>query len=107
MEHSQSFFRDAWKIDAVVTSADPHLPWRSLARGQSDVELVVTDCEGMEYRFTKTVEMPPYLLPGESASLKIGKIRGPSKKIKRIRIRGSLIQEFDEVLAGSIGLAEH
>jgi hypothetical protein len=103
LDHSRGFLRDAWKIDLVVTAAESLLPWKFLERSMSQVELVITDGAGKVHRFTREVEMPPYLLAGESAALKIGKFRGIPKTIKHIHIQGPFILEYDEDLVAADG----
>jgi hypothetical protein len=97
LEHTEGVIRDAWQIEADVVPAGHGLPWRYLNQGTADLEIVLVDSKGKEHRFVSSVEIPPYLLAEESARLKLGSFRGGPDHVERVRIRGSVIEPFDEV----------
>jgi hypothetical protein len=95
LEHSKGVLRDAWKLEAVVVPAEKERPWRFLDQGTAELEIVLVDPEGKEYRYASSVQVPPYLLAEESATLKLGNFRGGPKQVQRLRLRGPLFQPYE------------
>ncbi len=96
LEPSKGFFQDALNVSIEVAPAEPGQAWRYLERGVSTVDVLLTDGAGKEYRYRKTIDVPPYLLAGETATLKVGRLRGIPKDIQSLHIRGPLIDPYIE-----------
>ncbi len=96
LEPTKGFFQDALNVSVLVTPAEPGRPWRCLERGVSKLDVVLTDGAGKEHCYEKAIDVPPYLLAGETATVKIGRLRGAPKDFQRLRIRGPLIETYVE-----------
>jgi hypothetical protein len=96
LEPSRGFFQDALNVSVLVTPAEHGRAWRYLERGISTVEVVLTDAAGKEHWYEKAIDVPPYLPAGETASVKLGRLRGAPKEFRRLQIRGPLIDTYVE-----------
>jgi hypothetical protein len=96
LEHTSGLIRDTWRIEAMVTPAEQGLPWRYLDQGSAAFEIGLVDQSDKEYWFTASVEVPPYLLAEETATLKLGSFRGGPNRVRRLRLRGAVIQPFEQ-----------
>jgi hypothetical protein len=67
-------------------------PWRYLERGVQPVEVTVLDDGGAERRFSRRVEVPPYLLAGETARVTIGPLPGVKLPARKVRLVGPLLE---------------
>lgn len=96
LEPVKGFFQDALSVSVLVTPAERGRAWRYLERGISTVDVAFTDGTGREHRYEKAIDVPPYLLAGETATVKIGRLRGAPKEFQRLQIRGPLIDAYVE-----------
>jgi hypothetical protein len=99
LQFSRAFLRDRLDIALTLVPADTDKPWRYLERGLGDLTVDVVNPSGVVQRFTKPFAIPPYLLPGESTTVKLDKVRGPFADACRVRIRGPLVEEFEVEVA--------
>jgi hypothetical protein len=83
---------DRWHVIASVTPAEPGLPWRFLDRGKTEMDVVLVGTDGREYRHRKPVAVPPYLLPGETATISIGGLRAGRSEVRSVSISADVIQ---------------
>jgi len=95
LQFTRAFLRDRLDVSLVLAPADRDRPWRSLERGLGDLTIEVVAADGTVQRFTKPFHIPPYLLPGETAAVKLDKVRGAFAGARRVRVRGPLVQEFE------------
>lgn len=108
LQFSHAFLRDRLDIALVVAPADKDKPWRFLERGLSEVTIEVVRPDGVAQRFAKPFAIPPYLLPGESATIKLDKVRGSFNDAGRVRIRGPLLEECEiEITPPALVSREH
>jgi hypothetical protein len=96
---SHSFLRDRLDIALVVSPAGKDKPWRYLERGLGEVTIEVVCGNDPAQRFSKPFPIPPYLLPGETATIKLDKVRGDFKEATRVRIRGPLLEDCDAAIS--------
>jgi hypothetical protein len=82
---------DRFDLSLVVTPAGKDLPWRFLERGFGEVIIEIVDADGVQ-RSLKSVAVPPYLLPGEQARIKLERIRGSFAGAHSARISGLLLE---------------
>jgi hypothetical protein len=102
LHFSRQFFRDRLDISLVLGPAAKDRPWRYLERGLGDLTIEVVDYQGQVRGFTKPFAVPPYLLVGETAVVKLDKLRGNFADARYVRIRGPLVEAFEaEVGTGS------
>jgi hypothetical protein len=95
LQFSRALLRDRLDVTLVVAPAEPAKAWRFLERGLSEVTIEVVRLDGAPQRFRKTFSIPPYLLPGETATIKLDKVRGSFTDAVKVRIRGPLLEDFE------------
>jgi hypothetical protein len=89
-------WRNGWQVVATVTPAEPGLPWRFLDGRAIEVEISLVAPDGREHRYNRRVEVPPYLLPGDMAALKTGRLSGGPDQVIGVRFRGSRVRQANE-----------
>jgi len=95
LQFSRAFLRDRLDVALVLVPSDKDKPWRYLERGLGELTIEVVGAEGTVQEFTKSFAIPSYLLPGESTTIKLDKVRGHFASARRVRIRGPLVEEFE------------
>jgi hypothetical protein len=90
LQFSHAYFRDRLDITLVVSPKDK--PWRYPERGLDELTIEVIGAGSAAQRFTKPFAIPPYLLPGETATVKIDKVRGFLSGAAAVRVHGPLLE---------------
>jgi len=104
-QFSRAFLQERLDLDLVLAPAGRDKPWRYLERGLGELTIEVVGSDGAVQRFTRSFALPPYLLSGESTTVKLDKVRGPFADARRVRIRGPLLEEFETEITPGIALS--
>jgi hypothetical protein len=98
-QFSKALLEDRLDISLVLSPGAGGRPWRYLERGLADLTIEVVGPQGEVQRYTKPFAIPPYLLPGETAAVRLDKVRGRFAGARRVRIRGPLVEGFEAEVA--------
>ncbi len=96
--HNHRFGRDRLELTLEVAPAEEGRSWRYLGRGVQEVEVTVTDAAGHVVRRVLTCEVPPFCLPDERATVKLGPVAGWPVGPARVRVEGPLLESFELTL---------
>lgn len=72
-------------------------PWRLLDRGTSDIAVTITVPGQAPNTLRRRIAVPPYLLPGEEASIAVDLPGLPCKPGTRVHIEGRDVETYDSV----------
>jgi hypothetical protein len=97
--HSHRFGRDRLELSVEVAPAEANRAWCYMSRGVQDVTVTVTDRAGRVTRRAVTCEVPPFCLPEEKATLKVGPITAWPAGPACVRVEGPLLEPFEMPLA--------